>query len=83
MYNKVPGDGREFCVCGHNAVKIRAEEGRSVSEVNIGPFVGELPFGKGTERFTTKDSSGTTSQAANIMEVRFCGVTKSSAICNL
>ncbi|KAL7507866.1 hypothetical protein ACHAXN_004959 [Cyclotella atomus] len=68
MYNKIPGDGREFCVCSPNAVKIRAEDGRSVSEVNISPFINNLPFGKGTECFTTKDSSGSTSQATNIME---------------
>lgn len=70
MYNKIPGDGREFCVCSSNAVKIRAEDGRSVSEVNISPFINNLPFGKGTECFTTRDSSGSTSQATNIMEVR-------------
>ena len=70
MYNKVPGDGREFCVCSSNAVKIRAEDGRSVSEVNISPFINNLPFGKGTECFSTRDSSGSTSQASNIMEVR-------------
>lgn len=69
MYNKIPGDGREFCVCSPNAVKIRAEDGRSVSEVNISPFINNLPFGKGTECFTTRDASGSTSQATNIMEV--------------
>eukprot|EP00970_Alexandrium_tamarense_P015492 scaffold5185_cov198-Alexandrium_tamarense.AAC.40 len=68
MYNKIPGDGREFCVCAPNAVKIRAEDGRSVSEVNISPFINNLPFGKGTKSFSTTDSSGSTSQAANIME---------------
>lgn len=70
MYNKIPGDGREFCVCTPNAVKIRAEDGRSVSEVNISPFINNLPFGKGTSCFTTADASGSTSQATNIMEVR-------------
>jgi predicted ABC-class ATPase len=75
MYNKIPGDGREFCVCAPNAVKIRAEDGRSVSEVNISPFINNLPFGKGTESFSTTDSSGSTSQAANIMEVSAFGWT--------
>ncbi|EJK53022.1 hypothetical protein THAOC_27607 [Thalassiosira oceanica] len=68
MYNKVPGDGREFCVCSASAVKIRSEDGRNVSEVNISPFIANLPFGKNTEHFTTADASGSTSQAANIME---------------
>lgn len=70
MYNKVPGDGREFCVCSHNAVKVRAEDGRSVSRVNISPFINNLPFGQNTTSFTTADASGSTSQATNIMEVR-------------
>lgn len=68
MYNKIPGDGREFCVCSPNAVKIRAEDGRNVSQVNISPFINNLPFGQGTECFTTADASGSTSQATNIME---------------
>lgn len=72
MYNKIPSDGREFCVCSPNAVKIRAEDGRNVSGVNITPFINNLPFGQSTENFTTADASGSTSQAANIMEVRMC-----------
>lgn len=68
MYNKVPGDGREFCVCVSSAVKIRAEDGRRVSAVNISPFINNLPFGKGTECFTSDDASGSTSQATNIIE---------------
>lgn len=70
VYNKIPGDGREFCVCSPNAVKIRAEDGRNVSRVNISPFINNLPFGQGTTAFTTADASGSTSQATNIMEVR-------------
>ena len=70
MYNKIPGDGREFCVCSPNAVKIRAEDGRHVSEVNISPFINNLPFGISTNCFTSPDASGSTSQATNIMEVR-------------
>lgn len=70
MYNKIPGDGREFCVCSPNTVKIRAEDGRYVSQVNISPFINNLPFGLGTTRFSTPDASGSTSQATNIMEVR-------------
>ena len=70
MYNKIPGDGREFCVCTSNTVKIRAEDGRNVSQVNISPFINNLPFGLGTNCFATADASGSTSQATNIMEVR-------------
>ncbi|KAL7426230.1 hypothetical protein ACHAXH_000273 [Discostella pseudostelligera] len=68
IYNKIPGDGREFCVCTPNTVKIRAEDGRNVSQVNISPFINNLPFGQGTNCFTTPDASGSTSQATNIIE---------------
>lgn len=70
IYNKIPGDGREFCVCTPNTVKIRAEDGRNVSQVNISPFINNLPFGQSTNCFTTADASGSTSQATNIIEVR-------------
>merc|ERR1719353_140201 len=66
IYNKVPGDGREFVVCDPAAVKIRAEDGRSVKCTDISPFINNLPFGKTTTQFSTGDASGSTSQAANI-----------------
>ena len=68
-YLKVPGDGREFCVASPSAVKIRAEDGRCVNEVDISPFISNLPFGKDTTCFSTLDASGSTSQASNIIEV--------------
>jgi len=67
-YDHVPGDGREFVVCDPTAVKIRAEDGRGVERVDISPFISNLPFGKRTDAFSTPDASGSTSQAANIME---------------
>ena len=70
VYLKIPGDGREFCVTQPMACKIRAEDGRSVSAVDISPFISNLPFGKDTTCFTTPDASGSTSQAAGIVEVR-------------
>ena len=70
VYPKIPGDGREFCVTSPNAMKIRAEDGRAVTAVNISPFINNLPFGKDTTNFSTPDASGSTSQASNIVEVR-------------
>lgn len=68
IYNHIPGDGREF-VCVHDTtVSIRAEDGRSVTGVDISPFINNLPFGKQTSSFCTADASGSTSQAANIIE---------------
>ena len=69
IYDKIPGDGREFCVCDETAVKIRAEDGRAVTAVDISPFISNLPFGKMTNNFTSADASGSTSQASNIIEV--------------
>ncbi len=68
IYNHVPGDGREFAVTIPSAVKIRAEDGRRVEKVDISPFITNLPFGVDTTRFSTDNASGSTSQAANIME---------------
>ncbi|KAF8473896.1 hypothetical protein BDZ91DRAFT_712784 [Kalaharituber pfeilii] len=67
IYNHVPGDGRELVVT-NEAVKIRAEDGRSVVSTDITPFIGVLPGGKTTEMFTSEDASGSTSMAANIQE---------------
>jgi len=68
VYNHIPGDGREFVVTNPNAVKIRAEDGRRIEKVDISPFISNLPFGKDTTAFSTEEASGSTSQAANIME---------------
>ena len=68
VYNHRPGDGRELVVSAADLVKIRAEDGRSVSGVDISPFIGELPLGKPTRRFSSGNASGSTSQAAAIVE---------------
>ncbi len=68
VYDHIPGDGRDYVVTSHDAVKIRAEDGRSVVNSDISPFIRNLPFGKDTDRFATENASGSTSQAANIIE---------------
>ncbi len=68
VYNHRPGDGREYVVTDPTAAKIRAEDGRSVAGVDISPFIGELPQGRKTRCFSTENASGSTSQAANIVE---------------
>jgi len=68
IYPHLPGDGREDVVTLSSAVKIRAEDGRSVEKVDISPFIKGLPQGKDTVRFSTENASGSTSQAANIIE---------------
>lgn len=68
IYNHKPGDGREFVVTDSSAVKIRAEDGRRIWGVNISPFITNLPFGQDTTFFCSDNASGSTSQAANIIE---------------
>ena len=74
VYPHISGDGREYVVTLPSAVKIRSEDGRSVEKVDISPFVNNLPQGKDTVRFSTENASGSTSQAANIMEALEAGV---------
>jgi len=68
VYNHIPGDGREAVVTDPTAVKIRAEDGRRIAGVNISPFINRLPQGRSTESFSTDNASGSTSQAASIIE---------------
>ena len=68
VYDHVPGDCRELVVARGDAVKVRAEDGRSVSGVDISAMIGDLPGGRSTKDFSTSNASGSTSQAANIAE---------------
>ncbi len=68
VYNHLPGDGREFVVTDPTAVKIRAEDGRRVEGVDLRPFINNLPNQSNAAAFRTDNASGSTSQAANIME---------------
>jgi predicted ABC-class ATPase len=68
VYDHAPGDGRELVVARANAVKVRAEDGRSVAGVDISGMIGDLPGGRDTTSFSTTNASGSTSQAANIAE---------------
>jgi predicted ABC-class ATPase len=68
VYNHIPGDGRELVVANPYTAKIRAEDGRRIEKVDISPFIANLPFGQETSAFSTDDASGSTSQAANIIE---------------
>lgn len=68
VYNHIEGDGREYVITDDTAFKLRAEDGRCISGVDISPFIRNLPSGKDTACFSTEDASGSTSQAANLME---------------
>lgn len=73
VYNHIPGDGREYVVTDAAAMKVRAEDGRSVKGVDISPFINHLPQDKPTQHFSTPDASGSTSQAAGIVEALEAG----------
>ena len=73
VYNHRPGDGREHVVTDPTAMKIQAEDGRSVAGVDISPFIGALPGGQDTSSFSTPNASGSTSQAAAIIEALEAG----------
>jgi predicted ABC-class ATPase len=73
VYSHIPGDGRDRVACRDDAVKIRAEDGRRVEKVDISPFIANLPFDTDTVAFRTENASGSTSQAANIVEALEAG----------
>ena len=68
VYPHIAGDGREYVVTDPTAMKIRAEDGRSIRHTDISMFINDLPNGKDTVTFATEDASGSTSQAANVVE---------------
>lgn len=68
VYDHIAGDGREYVITDDTAMKIRAEDGRSIRKNDISMFINDLPNGKDTVKFCTEDASGSTSQAANVVE---------------
>jgi predicted ABC-class ATPase len=75
VYNKIPKDGREFCVTVDDAVTVRAEDGRYVKNCNVSAFISNLPTTDlDTKHFSTTEASGSTSQASNVVEAIEMGV---------
>ena len=73
VYPHIAGDGREYVVTDEASVKIRAEDGRSIKKTDISMFINDLPNRKDTKAFSTEDASGSTSQAANVVEAMEAG----------
>ena len=69
IYPHIPGDGRELVATVPAAMAVRAADGRAVTGVDLRPFISHLP-GRDADpaQFTTANASGSTSQAASIME---------------
>ena len=68
IYNHISGDGREYVITDSSAQKLRSEDGRFIKDVDISLFINDLPNKKDTLCFSTEDASGSTSQAAGIVE---------------
>lgn len=68
VYNHIIGDGREYIITNDTAVKLRAEDGRCIKNTDISLFINDLPNKKDTHHFSTENASGSTSQAANVIE---------------
>lgn len=68
VYNHIPGDGRELVITRADACKIRTEDGRRIEAVDLSPFLHDLPGGSPVNRFRTDAASGSTSQAASLLE---------------
>lgn len=68
VYNHISGDGREYVITDSTALKLRSEDGRFIRDVDISLFINDLPNHKDTKCFSTEDASGSTSQAAGIVE---------------
>lgn len=73
VYNHIAGDGREYVITEATAMKLRAEDGRSIQRTDISMFIRNLPNGRDTSAFYTEDASGSTSQAANVIEAMEAG----------
>jgi predicted ABC-class ATPase len=73
IYPHVAGDGRERVVSSKRAMMVCAEDGRSIKGLDISSFIGTLPEKADPRRFFTKNASGSTSQAAAIVESMLAG----------
>lgn len=73
VYNHIAGDGREYVITDETAMKLRAEDGRSIQKTDISMFIRNLPNGRDTNAFYTEDASGSTSQAAATVEAMEMG----------
>lgn len=73
VYPHIPGDGREKVVTHPDAVFVCAEDGRAVNGLDISCFIDKLPGKVDTKNFWTNNASGSTSEAAAIVETVLAG----------
>src|SRR5690625_4192013 len=68
VYAHREGDGRQWVITRADVASVRAEDGRCVAGVDISPFISGLPSGTDTRSFSTTNASGSTSQAASLID---------------
>ena len=73
IYPHVAGDGRERVVASKKAMMVCAEDGRSIQGLDISPFISALPEKADPGMFFTENASGSTSEAAAIVESMLAG----------
>ena len=73
IYPHIVSDGREWVISRADVASVRAEDGRPITGADISPFITNLPTGADTRRFSTTNASGSTSQAANVVEAHAAG----------
>jgi predicted ABC-class ATPase len=73
VYPHIPGDGREQVVTHKDSAFICAEDGRAVNGLDISGFIDKLPGKVDATQFWTQNASGSTSEAAAIIEAILAG----------
>jgi hypothetical protein len=73
IYPHVAGDGRERVITSMNAMMVCAEAGRSIHGLDISAFIDRLPIKADSRAFFTENASGSTSEAAAIVESMLAG----------
>lgn len=73
VYPHIPGDGREQVASHPETAFVCSEEGRAINQVNISGFMGQMPNEHDPRQFSTQNASGSTSQAAAIVEAVLAG----------
>ncbi len=73
IYPHIAGDGRERVVSSKRAMMVCAEAGRSIQGLDISPFISTLPKKANPRTLVTQNASGSTSEAAAIIESMLAG----------
>lgn len=69
VYNHIKGDGREYVITCDSSLQINAQNGRSIQNTDISFYISNILLARfNTPKFSTVSASGSTSQAAAVVE---------------